>query len=63
MPDFKDIIGHDEIISHLQNAIRPCSVKREEFLLAESAVPASRQSAATSQILSMSAMKSRDLLG
>ena len=22
MPDFKDIIGHDEIISHLQNAIR-----------------------------------------
>ena len=22
MPDFKDIIGHEEIISHLQNAIR-----------------------------------------
>ena len=29
MPDFKDIIGHEEIISHLKNAVRLKKISHE----------------------------------
>ena len=73
MPAFKDIVGHEQIIEHLQNAITMDKVSHAYILngpdksgkmmiaeaFAQTLIPVNRRRAKTSRISSMSAMRSR----